>query len=418
MSGIDSDPDRSDTIVPVAFSDMADDGDAAGARRARRARRTAVVAAAVILFFAALSVVFVLPRYVGQGQPVQAEAPGAPAAAATAPATPANAAGEPEEQGALRRRNQEQLDALLGLIDQLETKNVTAWAADEFAAARSAIESGEQAYREQRYTDADDAYREALGTLEALDDRAASVVTEAVDRGTLALASRNSAGAKQAFEFALSVDPDHADAERGLERAGTLDQVLALVKEADGYEALGNLNGAIERYREALELDAQAPGAASAIARIEQKRLNENFASAMSDGLSAFDSSDNERAKAAFERALKLKPGASEASSALAQVENRILAERISANLNAAVEAERGERWADAAKSFRAAAALDRALDGAAASAARAERRAKLDAQLETVIARPERLSDDRVHQGSAGRARTRAGREQSRVPV
>ena len=76
-----------------------------------------------------------------------------------------------------------------------------------------------------------------------------------------------------------------------------------------------------------------------AIARIEQEKLDAQFARAMSEGLAAFAAEKFDTAKSAFKSALQLKPGSRDAADALAQVENRMLADRIAGHLRAAASA-------------------------------------------------------------------------------
>ena len=118
----------------------------------------------------------------------------------------------------------------------------------------------------------------------------------------------------------------------------------------------------------------------------------------MSTGFAAFELNDDARAKAAFENAKKLKPHSNAVNEALTQVNNRILANRISKRLIAAIAFEKQEEWVKAGKQFRLAITLDANLDGAANSARQADRRAKLDQQLDTMIGQPHRLGTNAVH--------------------
>jgi eukaryotic-like serine/threonine-protein kinase len=390
-------PDDDTPIVPISFAGGGDFGDARTTAQATPIRRAFIVGSAIVLFSAALAVIFVLPRYLTP-EPPPAVAASAPAETAPEAETSAAATPEPEAVAELRRSNQAQLEQLLELVEQLEAKNITAWAANEFTAAREQITAGEKDYREQRYAAADTAYGQALVALQALVQRAEPVVAEAVDDGYAKLAARDAAGAEESFRFALTITPEHERAKSGLARAGTLDQVLALINEAAGYAELGDRDAALNRYREALALDADAPGAAAAIARIEQEKLDTRFARAMSDGLGAFAAGKFDAAKSDFKTALQLKPGSTDAADALAQVENRMLADQIAAHLRAAATAERDERWAEAAREYQQAAKLDSDLDGASAGASRAAARAQLDRQIETILAQPQRLADDGVH--------------------
>jgi hypothetical protein len=130
----------------------------------------------------------------------------------------------------------------------------------------------------------------------------------------------------------------------------------------------------------------------------------------MSVGFAAFDANKDTAAKTAFESAKKLRPNATEVIEALRQVNSRILVNKISRRLSAAIAFEKQEKWTAAAEQFRAAVTLDNDLDGAALSAKRADARAKLDKQLNSMIGRPHRLGTDAVYKEAlAVLARARA---------
>ncbi len=386
------------TPVPIAAAAPLDDESLSGT--VSKLQRVAVLSTSIVLFFVLLTVIFVLPRYVGTDPP-RVESSAAPIEAGVGEDDPDIAAVEtqdPKETAASRRHSQAQLEEALALVAQLESSNVEGWAAAEFGLGVNEVTVGEKAYREQRYLDAQRAYAKAIEILRAAEGRADEVVARAIDEGFFQIASGDSTAAARSFRFALDIEPDNEEAKRGLTRTETLDQVLALVNEAEGYERLGELKKAVQRYREALSLDAEAPGASSAIARIEQIQLDTEFRRLMSEGFAAFETQRNVAAKSAFERARKMKPEAAEAGAALAQVENQILANKISKRLSAALTLEGQEKWEESAKQYRSAVRLDADLDGAAASAKRADKRAKLDRHLLSFIGQPHRLGNDAVH--------------------
>ena len=404
------DPDA--PIVPVQFTGTSANPAELDVESSSKLKRAGIVALSIVLFLAVLVVVFVLPRYV-QTTPEVATRPVEKSVKQVAEdestATPTQTV-EPAEAAELRRANQTQLEHALALVAQLETRRVGLWAAEDFGQAKTDIELGEKAYREHRYDEAGKYYEQATTTLEAIEARADSVITAAVDEGYLQIESRNSAAAKKAFEYALSIDPDHARAATGLARAQTLDQVLALVNEAEGYEQLNDLPAALTRYSEALKLDAEAPGASSAISRIKGVQADAEYRRRMSAGFAAYEAHEDTAAKTAFEHAKKLKPNAGEVDEALAQVNNRILANKISKHLSAAIAFEQDEKWTEAGKEFRAAVALDTDLGGAANSAKNADSRAELDQQINSMIGRSHRLETDAVHaEAQAILARARA---------
>ena len=390
--------DVSSTIEPVQMDRVSGPGDdVLFENKTATFKRSAIIALSLVLFVAVLTVIFVLPKFVTA--PTRFEQSVAPATSQPAAETNIQVPTKgPEQFAASRALSQELFGQILELVSTLESANVEAWAARGFSAAKSEIETGEKAYGEQRYADAVKIYTGVAQELRSLDTRAAAVMTESVDEGFMHINSGRSELARAAFLLALSINPAHSEAAQGLARAETLDQVLALLNEARGYEDLNELDAAIERYAEALELDQQAPGVQAAIAKIKRTQGNIAYNRLMSAGFTAFDKKQNSQALSAFSRATKLRPNAEEAKEAMAQVANRILANKISRKMSAAIESEKQEKWTDAAEHYRAAIKLDIELDGATASANRADGRALLDRQLNSIIGRPHRLADDAVY--------------------
>jgi tetratricopeptide (TPR) repeat protein len=358
-----------------------------------------------LLFLCLVGVIFVLPRFVEHpATPASVTAP--EIAAKQEPDSAESDVSEiptpekrvdPEIAEAQRESAQSRLAELLRIAEALEAKQVKHWAKSEYEDALAAMETGEKAYREQRYEAALETYDGVLGELKALQERVPEVVNQAVDDGYLAIVGGDSAAATEAFEFALAIEPDHRDAEKGLARAKTLDQVLALVAEAQGYERLGDLDEAMSAYERALGLDAQAPDAVNGLARVQQARTDRRYREAMSEGFAAFNQDKLSEAISAFEKATEIKPHADEAAAALRQSRNLATSRRIETTIADAERLSGQERWSEAAEKYRAALKLDDKLPTAAAGNANAKARAKLDEQLRRIIEEPLRLSDNAV---------------------
>ena len=365
--------------------------------------RALAILAFAFLALCLLGVFFVLPRLVERPAPD----PTAGAAVETSPVAPRSKPGQTsppakmldqKEAETQRETAQSKLANILETADALETRQVKRWAADDYGRAQAEVEDGEKAYREQRYEPALAAYDSAMGILEALQQRVPEVVTQLVDDGFLALTAGDSAAATQAFEFALAIEPRHGDATKGLARANTLDQVLALVLEAEGYERLGNMDRAEEAYQRALKLDAQAPDVSAALSRIRQLKIDRRYRAAMSKGFAALAAGRFSQATTAFEEARKIKPHGQEVDAALRQTENQATTHRIKTLIEEADQAAGQEQWTRAAKQYGAALKLDADLPLAAQGKSRATERARLDEQLVQTIKQPLRLSDNAVY--------------------
>jgi tetratricopeptide (TPR) repeat protein len=181
-------------------------------------------------------------------------------------------------------------------------------------------------------------------------------------------------------------------ARRGIERAASLAEVRKLLAQAALLEQQGRADAAAAAYRKALQLDRDASQARAALARLAAQRTGDEFAAVMARGLDALAGGDFAAARAAFEQAGRLRPGAPEVADGLAQVERGQAGGAIAARLAAAQDAERAERWAQALAEYRKALELDRNLLAASQGVARAEPRAMIDAELSALIERPERL--------------------------
>lgn len=123
----------------------------------------------------------------------------------------------------------------------------------------------------------------------------------------------------------------------------------------------------------------------------------EVFEEAMSSGLEAIEAGDFTMAREAFERAVSVRPGSSEAIDGLARAEASLRLAAISLHRERAESFEQQERWREAEAEFKAALALDATLRFAREGESRAGERARLSEQMGHHIARPERMVDDRV---------------------
>ena len=375
--------------------------------------RMVIIAFAIVLFGLTLTVVFILPRYLPDAanptsrEPEQQTAETAPEVKDVKPEqgdepeierSTSVASADPAEILADRQSAQN----LLGEIDEqfgrLGSQNAAVWASEDFANAKNRLKAGEQAYGEQRYREAVSIYSEVKSALSELDTRSKSVLTDALAEGEYALASGDSAAAKQAFERALLIQPDHAPAVEGKQRADNLDEVLALINEARGFEDLGENDQALERYEAALALDAKTSEASQAIARIEAQQTTSSFNAAMTRGLNALEGKKYSQARKHFITATKIKPGDENARESLQQVNELIRSSEIQRHLRNAAAAKNKEDWQNVEKSLLAAKKLDSGIANINSQIDTARDRQTLERQLLKYTSEAYRLSNDDVH--------------------
>jgi hypothetical protein len=361
--------------------------------RRRQGLRRGLAAASVALGIAAVAIVFfALPRWVGQEPPAQYKQ-----AASAVPAQPAEQEVEKSEVdfAALARAKQDADDRRGPLEERLKKLAVRAaeqWGGNEFKRANEELAAGDKAYEAREYITALEHFSAMDPLLTTLEKRAGEVLAAQLKAGAEALQAGRSADAQAAFGLAVKIEPGNKVAAHGLKRAGTLDQVLNLVASAERMEKESNPVSAVEHFRKALALDAEAPRAAEGIARIEARFADEAFAGTMARGYSALAKADYASARSAFEAARRVRPNAPEIPQALRQIEQEQRTGVISTKLAAAQAHEAQERWADALKEYRAVVELDSTVAAAQEGVARVSPRAALNEQLELYLTQPERL--------------------------
>jgi len=404
-------------IKPVAIDRPGGDQGAGGSpgRGGGRSGRGILVAVSLLVLLAlAGAVVFLLPAMIETDTatpPVAQRNDGGSDAANAAGEGGAGspAAGDsrsPEEQAAgagadveARQAAQDALLAARELERKLLDKAVERWAPEDFDKARARIEAGQEAYKQLDYAAAVAAYREGLSRLEALEATVPEVLEGFLEAGRQALADGRSEAAAEAFGKALAIAPDNEAAKRGKGRTETLDEVLKLIARAGQREADGDFAAAQDAYQQALDLDPHAKAAEAGVERMRRALVTQRYRAAMSAGFAALETGDLEKARSAFERALKIRPEDQGASSALEQVEAAETDERLSRLLAEAERLEAREDWFAAMVRYDKALKLDGSLVQARKGLARAKRRAELAVRIEKFLEAPERLRTAEVRE-------------------
>lgn len=380
-------------------------------------RRGLTVGGVVLAALAVFIVFFALPKWVDTPTPAQYR----PAASTAKVEKPGEAARkEPVDFAELARAKQDVDDAREPLFERLEKlreRAVEQWAADDFKKATAELAAADAQYEQREYVVALQHLQTLDPMIAVLEARAGVVLKEQLAAGAQAIADGRSADAKSAFELAVKLEPKNATATRGLQRAGTLDQVLALLASAQRAEQDGNTTAALADFRKALELDKDMMQANEGIARVTARVAGDAFASAMARGFAALGADDYRGARDAFEAAGKIRPNSSEVADALKQVEQSGRTRSIAGKLDAAREAESREQWADALSSYKEILSLDTTVAAAKEGVARVQPRAELNAQLEIYLTQPERLFSSPVR-AAARQTLERAGAIANPGPV
>jgi Protein kinase domain len=250
-------------------------------------------------------------------------------------------------------------------------------------------------------TDPEDEARRALAAQQAEQlaqkQRAAAGLRASLAAGSAAIDAGDAAEARRQYGLAATIDPSNAAARRGLERAQTLEAVRTLLAEAAEFERNGRIPEAEQAWRKALSLDRDTSVAREALARVEAQRSASAFSAAIAEALAALSRGDHAAARAAYERAGRIRPGAPEVKDGLEQVRRALDDQAIAQHLDSARQSERDERWSDALGEYRAALAIDAKLLDAKLGVERVEPRVMLDAALASYLDRPERVFSEAV---------------------
>lgn len=352
-----------------------------------------------LLLVLVVSVIFVLPSYISG--PDAADI--APVVIPVERPTPQEAFSPFEEAQLLREREQAQevLALILELQEQLEEISVESWAAEAYLEALAVAAEGDAAYREQNFLSAQEIYQRSLLSLQALDTLSTEVFNSSIETGFAAIEAGSPAEAEEAFTTALLIQADSERALVGMERAGLLTDVLALIEQGDISRAANELEAALEFYTQAASVDPAHIGAANAINQTNLDILERDFLNNMSAGFSAIQNNNPESALLSFNQALALKPQSEDATSAITQAENMIMSRDLNIQLNAAREHEAAERWQEALQAYNNALAIDANVVAAASGRENAQTRSNLDTFLNDIINAPLRLADEAVYQQS-----------------
>lgn len=350
----------------------------------------ACVAVSVVLV---LLVFILLPRMVSKPElAIDAPVAKTPAVQEVSPWQEAQKAKE-------RKAAQEVLSLLLDKQFELEEAQVTLWGLEGYERAAELAKQGDESYRHQAFTEASDSYRQALAILAELLANKSQIIMDKINAGYAQLHAGNAATAAELFQQVVAIEPGNAKAGKGLRRTETLDQVLALTAQALAEEQNNQLDRAKTLLEEAKTLDGDAAEVGVALTRINEKRLARDFTQAMSAGYGALESADFKSARQAFQRALKLKPGAAEAQSGLEEVAHRISQNKIAAYRADAEQLVGREQWQAALEKYQTLLQVDGSLLFAQQGRDQAADRARLDQLLEEQINHPERLASDQVFQ-------------------
>jgi len=354
--------------------------------------------ACALLGFIALGVLFVLPRIIENNGPIEIERPSLSENAI--PVEAGSQAIDPRTLQAQKELAEGALGKVLAGMDQLTAIGVDLWGGADWSEARRLAVDGDAALKSRNYTAALGRYQQSAVLLALLQGNRDTVRKQALSDGQQAYLDNDEAAAVRAFEIVLAIDKDNAAGRQGLERAMLLPKLIELAAAAGELEAAGDFAGATNLFKRARSMDADWQIAQAGINRLTAIVAQNNYETSMAQGYSALSNDDLDTAGRAFKAARAVRPGDSDAATALSQIANRQKFRRfrrISVYQVRANEAAVAERWGDAISAYESALEIDATVDALISGLADSRSRAELDLLLRESISKADQFNRESV---------------------
>ena len=358
-----------------------------------------------ILAGVAVAVFYWLPRYTGQSLPIDfaaltratknlsEQATSAASSIATSPATGADSTNPTDAKLQATREN---FDRRLGA---LETRGAGIWGGPEFAMAKMRAAESVGAHDAGNLKMAQERLADASRLLDEVESRAPQALAAQIAAGQKALAAGQQEIANQAFDLARRIDPNDRRIADGQRRTRNLTGVLPLLADAQNAEGARNYARAMQDYSQVLSMDPGNEKARAGLARANAALGEDNYAKAVGSGFAALGAGRLDDARDAFTKARALRPNGSEAAEGLRRVSGALTAKGFGTLRQKAAGLEAQERWDEAVEAYNSALQADPSLAFAQEGKNRAAARAQLNAAMQAIIDRPERLASQSVRE-------------------
>jgi serine/threonine protein kinase len=354
----------------------------------------------------AVAVFYWLPRYTTQSLPFDFSAIAratkslAPSSMTSSSSTDADATGAAANTA---DSPEAKFEAARATFDRhlaaLETRGAGVWGGPEFGLAKNRAAESVGAHDAGNTQMAQERLADASTLLDHVESKAPQALADQIAAGQKALAAGQEQLANQAFDLARRIDPNDKRIAEGQRHTHNLNGVLPLLADGQNAENAQNYMRAAQDYSQALSIDPGNDKARAGLVRANAAFGDDNYAKAVGSGLAALGAGRLDDARDAFAKARSLRPNGAEAADGLRRVNAALSAKGFSSLRQRAAGLEAQERWDEAVEAYDSALQADPSLAFAQEGKDRAAARAELNASMQALIDRPERLSSASVRQ-------------------
>jgi len=298
---------------------------------------------------------------------------------------------------AREKRRSKRLESFDRRLAALETRGAGVWGGPEFGLAKTRAAESVGAHDAGNTQMAELRLADASKLLDQVESKAPQALAAQLAVGQKALAAGQQELANQAFDLARRIDPNDKRIAEGQRHTHNLTGVLPLLADGQNAESDQNFSRAAQDYSQALSIDPGNDKARAGLARANAAFGDDNYAKAVGSGFAALGAGRIDDARDAFEKARALRPNGSEAADGLRRVSSALSAKGFSSIRQRAAGLEAQERWDEAVQAYDSALQADPSLAFAQEGKDRAAARAELNASMQALIDRPERLSSPSI---------------------
>ena len=303
---------------------------------------------------------------------------------------------DPAEIARQKQGAEQRLAQYIELKDELDRKGASKWGGGLYTEMIALAQHGDASFMDQAYDVAAEKYAEATAKANTLANQADNTLQQLLEEGILALNEGNAKRAQEKFSVALLIDPANPSAQRGLERANTIENVMQLIASGRKHESDSKLSFAHADYDKAVRLDPESEDARTALNRVKEKIKEQEFQQLISEGLTAYHNNDYRLARTKLLKAKSFKPESREVRDALRQVDVAIRLSRIEQLRKKAIEAEKSEHWENALNAYLEILKVDANIQFAAQGKARSSEQIRIAKRINFFLQKPEALEIDR----------------------